>query len=426
MTALKPALTALSCCLLASHAQALTVVSTYAEDTVASLLRDFQAQRPGARLTVISRRADLIQRGVESGSLRHADVVLTSSPFLLQGLKRAGLLLPLAVGQREGRCVPPGLALLDPQRQFASYGVSGFGLLWNNRQLRQLGVAPPSRWQDLLQPALHGKVLMSTPARSSTTHIMVEKVLQDQGWQAGWSLLLRLAGNMPTIASRSHSVAERINDGEVAAAPMLDSSARPFAESGHDFEFRYFPSFAVIPTYVALLKGGEERAQAQALARYLFSPRGQLNLLRTAHFKLPLNDWPQAPQSQAVCRALRQQRPVDEALLLAREKLVQELYDQLITRNSEQLRDTWELIQQAGLQSRLSPEQGRWLAQARRLAADPPLAAAQAADPAYLAAFNRDPRRARQEALRWQQAWQAQLNQAAQLARRALVATHHD
>ena len=40
-----------------------------------------------------------------------------------------------------------------------------------------------------------GHVVMSSPSRSSTTHLIFESILQGKGWDAGWSLILRMAGN---------------------------------------------------------------------------------------------------------------------------------------------------------------------------------------------------------------------------------------
>ena len=417
------------CMLLALMAQAsaLTVVSTHSENVTQSLLSQFRLSHPAIKITVINRRVDLIRLGVESGSFRDADIVLSSSPFLMQSLKSEHLLSVLPVLPDVSACAPGGVLLKDTDRLFASYGMAGFGMLWSQPLMEQHHLPPPRDWDDLLVPQMHGLLVMSTPSRSSTTHMVVEKILQDKGWEQGWSLLIRLGGNLGTISSRSFSVNQDLSKGAALVSPMLDSNAKALVAQYPDYRFNYFPSFAVMPTYIALLKGGKAQPAARQLLQYFYSEQGQKFLLTDTHFKLPLNAYPGFKNSEALCRMTRAQKAVNSGQLLAREQLVQVLYDQLITHHFEQLRDTWGLIQYAGEQTgRQTPQQIKNLQQARQLAAAVPVTAAQAADPRYLALFRQDSAAQRAEIKRWQRVWPAQLNQAASLARRVLLDNIHE
>lgn len=403
-----------------STVQALTVVLTHTQQEADGLLEQFQQLHPDVKITFMNRRAELIRQGVESGSLRHADVVLTSSPFLMASLKNAGLLVPVVSPKRMGNCVREGILLGDEQHYFTSYGLAGFGLIVNGPLAKKRGLPIPYSWQDLTQPQMFGQVIMSTPSRSSSTHMMVEKVLQDEGWERGWRLLLQVAGNQKTLAARSYLVSESVRTGEALVGPVLDSSIRQMTQNNTDVQFSHFSSFAVMPAYVAVLKGGRDQAEARQLIDYLFSSRGQSDLLQGSQFKVPLSVEQDNQEGMQLCLLFRQQQLVNTSLLLAREQLVQLLYDQLITLHFEQLRDTWGLIYQVE-QTPLSEEQYQQLNKARDLISTPPVSVQQAADSAYLDSLRNATASRQAELQRWQSQWQAQLSEAAQLARRVLV-----
>ncbi|WP_432720774.1 ABC transporter substrate-binding protein [Jeongeupia wiesaeckerbachi] len=408
--------------LAATPGHALLVVSTHTEEEAGLLLQTFQQSHPKLSVTVLDRRIDQIKPAIESGSLHHADLVLTSSALLLQSLKQAGLLATLPPMKISGDCAPKGLLLSDPDRYFASYGLAGFGLLWHQPRLTQQRASTPDRWADLLAANMHGGFVMSTPTRSGSTHILIEQVLQEQGWDKGWARLLRLAGNQTTIASRSYSVSRLVADGEATAGPLLDNTASQQLRTNPDLRFRYLPSFPVLPAYVAILKNGSKPGEARDVARYLFSQQGQADLLNASRFKFPLNPGTLSADDQKTCQLMRLQQPLDDALVQRRARLVKQLYETLVTQNFEQLRDTWGLILHVGRQTGLNPQQQQQLARAEKLASSPPVPAFRATDPAYLAIFNApDPAAANKEAARWQRDWHARLTEAASLARRVLV-----
>lgn len=395
----------------------LTVVTTHPEEETGYLLESFRQQYPDTQVLLINRRADLILRAVQSGSLRDSDVILSSSPFLMQSLKKAGLLHRLPIQPPPSRCAPDGLLLTDTESMFASYGLAGFGLV----SKRQSGLAAPAQWHQLLTPDYYGKVVISTPSRSSSTHLMVEKILQDEGWQAGWQLLLQLGGQQRQIAGRSFTVAKLLADGDASAGPMLDNGARLLVRRRPDLQFAYFPSFNVMPSYIGLLKHSHNPAAARQLAGYLFSSKGQNELLGNSRFKVPLNPRAGDDESQRLCQLMRKQKRINEPQMWQRETLVKQLYDTLITRHFEQLRETWGLIRLAENQPGLNAAARAQLQKARQLASTPPLGANQAADPALLAQFNDKSAQSQRLRQQWHSRWQNQLAEAASLARHVVV-----
>ena len=98
-----------------------------------------------------------------------------------------------------------------------------------------MGFLTDSRYQGLL--------LMSSPSRSDTYHLMVESLLQQRGWDEGWALLLNVSGNLATISSRSFGVADKIKAGLGGAAPVIDNYARLLL-GDPELAFNYLPDSA--------------------------------------------------------------------------------------------------------------------------------------------------------------------------------------
>lgn len=395
----------------------LTIVTTHPPEETAQLLASFRQQHPAMQVLLINRRAELIVQAVESGSLQGADIILSSSPFLLQTLRQRGLLQKLPVQSPASRCAPDGLLLADPQGRFASYGLAGFGIVSS----RQGGRAAVRNWQDLLAPEFRGQLAISTPSRSGSTHLMVEKILQDEGWDKGWQLLLQLAGQQGQLAGRSFAVSRQLLEGSAQAGPMLDNAARLLLSQRPDLQFSYLPQFNVLPSYVALLQRARNQQEGKSFVGYLFSERGQQELLGSSRFKMPLNPLSADAHSQVLCQLMRRQRILDEPLMHAREQLVKTLYDLLITSHFAQLRDSWGLWQLAAAQKNLDSAARQKLARAKWLLGTPPVNARSAANPQLLQTFARDDAQSRLLLQQWSARWQQQLDEAARLSRRLVV-----
>lgn len=87
---------------------------------------------------------------------------------------------------------------------------------------------------------------MSSPSRSDTSHLMVESLLQQRGWQSGWQTMLSAAGNLITISSRSFGVADKVKSGLGSVGPIIDNYANLLLDDPH-LAFHYFPQAAASP-----------------------------------------------------------------------------------------------------------------------------------------------------------------------------------
>lgn len=230
--------------------------------------------------------------------------------------------------------------------------------------------------------------------RSDTNHLMVESLLQQKGWTAGWATLLAISGNLVTISSRSFGVADKIKSGLGVAGPVIDNYANLLLNDPN-LAFTYFPYSAVSPTYVAVLKNSRHADEARAFIHYLLSPKGQRILADANTGKYPV-----APLSADNPRAAQQQRlmaqpPLNYRLILKRQQLVQRMFDTAISFRLAQLKDAWRALHSA--ETRLK----RPLPEIRALLTSVPVDAASSEDETWLAQFD-NKSFAEQKMMEWQ------------------------
>ncbi|OON42202.1 ABC transporter substrate-binding protein [Izhakiella australiensis] len=378
----------------------LVIATTFSPEATAYIISRWQTQPQSVVIRTLNRTSSSLEQLLDSAGDENIDLVLTSSPMLLQHLQQHQRLAdwPDAPPQSQ-RLVPESI-----RSTAVAVAISSFGLLINQRNLNDRHLALPASWDDLMQARYQGTLLMSSPSRSDTNHLMVESLLQQQGWQQGWQTILSLAGNLITISSRSFGVADKIKSGLGSVGPVIDNYANLLLDDP-DLTFRYFPHAVASPTYVAQLKSSQYPQEARRFVLFLLSPEGQKALSDTNTGKYSIipsqEDSPRARQQHLLLNA----PPLNYRLILQRQRLVQKLFDTAISFRLPQLKDAWRALHNA--EARLK----RPLPEIRSLLTALPVSEAQSTDPRYLAQLE-NKARAEQLMMEWQLFFQAHQRQA--------------
>ncbi|MCG6220757.1 ABC transporter substrate-binding protein, partial [Vibrio diabolicus] len=151
-------------------------------------------QYPGIRVEVIYRRTIPSLRLLTEAEAPSVDIIMSSSPTFFNTLDKEGLLAPLPTAT-----IPPDWLsphTLGLSNKVAVVGYSSSGIMYNRHYLAKYQLPQPGSWQQLASPVFMGHVMMSSPSQSGTTHMMVESILQQYGWDRGWALLMRLGSNL--------------------------------------------------------------------------------------------------------------------------------------------------------------------------------------------------------------------------------------
>lgn len=368
----------------------LVMATTFSPSATEWLIQRWQTEPGSVRIRTLNRTSASLEKLLDAANAENIDLILTSSPMLLQHLQEHQKLAsfdgaPLA----SQRLVPESIRTTS-----VAVAISGFGLLINRSALAARHLPAPTDWRDLIEPHYQGALLMSSPSRSDTNHLMVESLLQHKGWIQGWETLLASAGNLVTISSRSFGVADKIKSGLGVAGPVIDNYANLLLHDPH-LAFAYFPHSAVSPTYVAVLKNSQHASEARRFIRYLLSPEGQQILADANTGKYPVTPLPAGNPRAGQQSVLMNQPPLNYRLILKRQQLVQRMFDTAISFRLAQLKDAWRALHSA--EARLKHP----LPEIRALLTSVPVNPACSENEAWLAQFD-NKSFAEQQMMEWQ------------------------
>ena len=222
---------------------------------------------------------------------------------------------------------------------------------------------------------------MSSPTRSGTTHVIVESILQEHGWEGGWRYLLELAGNLATITARSFGVQQGILKKRFGAGPTIDSFAFVEITSAHEIGFVYPKKTVVLPVQIAIVRGTAQSNNARRFIEYLLTEAGQKLLLDPAIRRFPLDTKLLQEEQAGILQHYYQQLPknlnYDADLSQQRYEVVNFLFDQAITRRLLELKIFWQHYHslQSSSQAGGSLEALELLIQAKNLITQVPISA---------------------------------------------------
>lgn len=372
-----------------------TVVTSFSKDVTDPFKKAFEKAVPGVTLEVQNRNTNAGVKYVEETRANNqVDLFWASAPDAFEVLKGKKLLSaykPKATGIPEKIGSYP---INDPEGFYSGFAASGYGIMWNERYAKANKLPEPKDWQDLARPAFFDHVSIASPARSGTTHLTVETVLQGEGWEKGWRTLKEMAGNFRSITERSFGVPEAVNSGQVGVGIVIDFFAFSAQASGFPIKFVYPTVTTVVPANVAIVANPPNKAAAEAFIEFLLSPAGQEVLLEPGIRRLPVNpavyakagaDYPNPftdPRFQKMIGF-----DVDKSE--RRTAVVDTLFDQLISFQLDALKGVTKTLHEvdAALAKKPNPQAKALADEARNLIAALPVTEAQASSPELRGAF---------------------------------------
>lgn len=423
---------------------AVSVLTSYPEGFYEPVREAFEAAHPQWRLRIVNTKTTAAISRLQERGDDSVDVFWASAPDAFEVLKAAKRLEPVAPRPTGAPPTVGNQPINDPDGAYLGFALSGYGLLWNQRYLDRHGLPAPKRWEDLRRPVYARHLGITAPSRSGTMHLMVETVLQMQGWERGWATWLEIAGNLATVTARSYGVVDGVAKGRFGVGLSIDFLGQSAGSEEEDLRFAYPADSLFLPASVALLRGAPNPEGARAFIDFLLSPAGQVLLVRPDIRRLPVRPDAYAAAPAGYPDPYRTETGddlflFDRALSGVRYELVNLLFDELVTFRVKTLNRVWQLIHEG--EARLSalyvsaldgtashePVAAELLRAARAAATAVPVSAAEAADPAFSMALRRPARglpvSSRQAEL--EAAWRAfsrqRLDEALALAERALI-----
>ena len=274
----------------AAASSIVTVVTSFPASLYEPFRDAFEATHPEHALRIINRRTASALTAITDDRQGPIDVFWASSPDAFDRLAQDGYLENLDRVDVAPIPVIGGFPLDDPEGRYVGFAISGFGVVVSEPYLDARGLAVPQSTADLALSQYAGHIGLSAPSRSGTSHVMIEALLQQEGWEEGWALWMEIGGNLSTVTARSYSVIEGVSRGRYGLGLSVDFLGR--AESGvepHGTGFAYLSDSVFLPANVGILNGTQNRDGALAFVDFLLSERGQNLLLSPQIQRLPID-----------------------------------------------------------------------------------------------------------------------------------------
>lgn len=271
-----------------AQARPLRIVTSFPPSMIEVYRHAFHAARPDIELEFVQRKTTAAVAQLAAGDRLDADLFWASAPDAFELLKQENQLSPLTPRDTGAPARVGGYPVNDPDGFYLGFALSAYGLVLNESYLAAHGLPVPHHWHDLTAPIYRGHIGISSPSRSGTTHLVVEALLQSQGWARGWRTWRQIGGNLATVTARSFGVSAGVARGRFGIGITIDFLAQPTGLDAVPVRFSPPEEQVFAPASIALLRRAKNPQAAEAFIDFLLSVPGQRLLLDPAVGRQPV------------------------------------------------------------------------------------------------------------------------------------------
>lgn len=346
----------------AAEARALRVVTSFPPSMIEVYRKAFRAARPDIEVEFIQRKTTAAVAQLAGGDRLDADLFWASAPDAFELLKLEGELSPLAPRDTGTPATVAGYPVNDPDGRYLGFALSAYGLVWSEAYLERHRLPVPRGWRDLTAPIYAGHVGISSPSRSGTTHLVVEALLQSEGWEQGWRTWRQIGGNLATVTARSFGVSAGVARGRFGIGITIDFLAQPAGLDAAPLRFAVPDPEIFAPASIALLRQARNPQAADAFVDFLLSVPGQRLLLDPAVGRQPirpefyaegLTEGPNPFQTADEGAGWR----FDAGRSAARYELINLMFDELVTLRLAETAAIWRTVNEVEASLALAPDE---------------------------------------------------------------------
>ena len=150
-------------------------------------------------------------------------------------------------------------------------------IIYNKKLLAEAGITEPSSWEDLLDPALKGKIAYCQPSKSGSAYTQLcTMILAMGGKTAGWDYVRKLAKNLDgRILDSSGKCHKLVASGEFTVGITIEKSAALYMDN-QDVGYCY-PSegTSAVPDAIAIVKNCPHEENAKLFEDFILSHDAQ-------------------------------------------------------------------------------------------------------------------------------------------------------
>lgn len=211
----------------------------------------------------------------------YIDLFWGGGDFTFIDLEHKDCLQPYPLDKELSKQIPNNVAQLNlrsPSNKWHASAVSAFGIFYNKRLAKLLGVEAPKTWNDLGKPLYNNHISMADPRHSSSSQIMNLVILYSDTWQRSWDLLRAIAGNISKFTHSSSDPIKSVISGDSLFATSIDFYAyAKISQLGENSLGFILPQGGLIYNTdpIAILKNSPNKLAAQRFIDFILSPDAQ-------------------------------------------------------------------------------------------------------------------------------------------------------
>lgn len=275
-----------------SDEQELKIYSIIHEEETVALTSLF-TQKTGIPVTFLrASTGELVNRVITEKNEPQADILLGgASSYHIQAAKEGALEVYVSPLSKE---LPSYAVAKDGTWTGFCVLTLGIGINEKRYQEKFSNIPLPSSWDDLLNPAYKGEIVLTNPVASSTAYLFVQNQLQRLGEEKGWDYLLNLASLVGQFPDSGSAPAKLIGTGEYALGVSYIHALAKYKQEGFNVKMVAPAKTVGDVDCISIMKNTKNLKNAQKFVDFMLSKEAQ-ELMSSIDFTIPLN-----PQAKGV------------------------------------------------------------------------------------------------------------------------------
>jgi iron(III) transport system substrate-binding protein len=267
-------------------AQEVIVYSPFSDEFMQALARPF-TQATGIRvLNIVISTGETQSRLRAEAARPQADFWLSVRPAILEQAFGEGLIDAYRPAGAEHVLT----AYQYDEEHITAVGTYPLVFFYNTQAVSRARLeAPGADWDDLLDPAYRGHIVMPHPATSGTAYSVITTILQRaiQGGgseQDGWDTVRQLAQNVAQFTRSGRAPQTLVSQGEYPIGIGFYDAVWQLQQEGFPVEVIVPDPVFAEPYGAAIVRGGPNPDAARAFFDYLLTPEAQAILTQFGNY----------------------------------------------------------------------------------------------------------------------------------------------
>lgn len=231
---------------------------------------------------------EMMRRAEQERDDPQVSVLLGGTSEYYENAAQRGLIEPYQ--SEELHNVPE--AYCDPAGYWNPIYIGVIGFACDQVWFERTGTPYPHSWEDLLDPALEGRIVMASPQSSGTSYTVLAALMHKWGGQTAWTYFEALDRSVAFYTTTGLGPVRAVERGEAAVGIVFSHDGRRSSLDGYPVELQYpADGTAAEIGACALVRGGppEEQENARRFVDWFLSRRGQECFIEAKSCRLPVN-----------------------------------------------------------------------------------------------------------------------------------------